>query len=81
LPCASYDESVGNLLEQDAQTIWQSRRARQYRGKFLAHPRCRCCEQFHICNGACPLYWRQMGFGELQRLKGFDPVEMERFAT
>jgi radical SAM protein with 4Fe4S-binding SPASM domain len=75
LPCASYDESVGNLLVQDAGEIWQSARARRHREKFLAHPQCRTCEQFHICNGACPLYWRQMGFGELERLKGFDPVD------
>jgi radical SAM protein with 4Fe4S-binding SPASM domain len=66
LPCASYDDSVGNLLEQDFETIWQSEKAKQYRDKCLAHPQCQKCEHFAICNGACPLYWRQVGFGELK---------------
>jgi len=80
LPCASYDESVGNLLREDVQTIWRSRRARQHRDKFLAHPECRECEDFAVCNGACPLYWRQVGFDELQRVRGFGPVDQEHFA-
>jgi radical SAM protein with 4Fe4S-binding SPASM domain len=80
LPCASYDESVGNLLVQDVDTVWQSRRATQHREKFLAHPQCRACPDFEICQGACPLYWRELGFEELQQLQGFDPVDMERFA-
>ncbi|MCP3983499.1 MAG: radical SAM protein [bacterium] len=75
LPCASYDESVGNLLRQEATEIWQSAQARRHRNKFLAHPQCRECEQFQICNGACPLYWRQMGFSELERLNGFRSVD------
>ena len=64
LPCASYDERVGNLLEDDFEVIWQSPKARYYREKRFAHPGCRTCEHFHICNGACPLYWRQMGYAE-----------------
>lgn len=80
LPCASYDEPVGSLLEEDVTTIWRSRRARQHRHKFLAHPSCRECEDFHVCNGACPLYWRRMGFDELQQVKGFDPPGKEHFA-
>ena len=80
LPCASYDESVGNLLEQDVEAVWESRRATQHREKFLAHPECRECPEFEICHGACPLYWRELGFGELQRSQGFGPVDMERFS-
>lgn len=80
LPCASYDESVGNLLDQDVETVWQSRRAREHRDKFLAHPECRSCPEFQICQGACPLYWREMGFGELEQRHGFGSVSMERVA-
>jgi len=72
LPCASYDDSVGNLLENDFETIWQSDKAKHYRDKRLSHPQCRKCENFYICNGACPLYWRQMGFGELYERMGFE---------
>ncbi len=77
LPCASFDESVGNLLREDLLAIWNSRRATQHRNKYLAHPQCRECEYFHICNGACPLYWRQLGFGELCQRRGFILQDME----
>ncbi len=75
IPCASYDEGVGNLLEMDAKELWKGQRAKEFRNKFLAHPECRSCENFHICHGACPLYWRQMGFEELVQKNGFKPVE------
>ena len=68
LPCASYDESVGNLLKQNFETIWQSVNAIKFRTKSLAHNICKKCEDFHICNGACPLYWRVIGFDELNKL-------------
>jgi radical SAM protein with 4Fe4S-binding SPASM domain len=70
LPCASYDDSVGNLLQQGFSEIWHSEKARYYRDKSLAHPQCRGCENFSICNGACPLYWRQVGFDELEDIMG-----------
>jgi radical SAM protein with 4Fe4S-binding SPASM domain len=65
LPCASYADPVGNLLKQDFTAIWQSVGAARYRAKSLAHPGCKSCDHFHICNGACPLYWQHMGFTEL----------------
>jgi radical SAM protein with 4Fe4S-binding SPASM domain len=80
LPCASYAEPVGNLLEQRVRDVWASRRATQFRDKFLAHPACRACADFAACNGACPLYWRQMGFDELNGRQGFAPVPAEHFA-
>jgi radical SAM protein with 4Fe4S-binding SPASM domain len=79
IPCASYDETVGNLLHEDVQEIWTARRAEHFRDKALAHPECRKCEHFAICNGACPLYWRQLGFAELKDRKGFRPVTTEHF--
>ena len=75
LPCASYDAPVGNLLTQDFTEIWQSAPARNFREKALAHPQCRTCENFAICNGACPLYWRKMGFDELRQVVGFEPCD------
>jgi len=80
LPCASYDEPVGNLLRQGVREVWASRRATQFRDKFLAHPACRACADFAICNGACPLYWRQMGFDELSGRPGFGPAPAGHFA-
>ena len=79
IPCASYDESVGNILESEVLDVWHSERAKLFRDKFLAHPECKSCEHFKICNGACPLYWRTMGFDELCSARGFQPVAMEHF--
>ncbi|MHC5212097.1 MAG: radical SAM protein [Planctomycetota bacterium] len=79
IPCASYDESVGNMLEQDVAAIWSSKRARAFRDKALAHPSCHACEHFDLCNGACPLYWRHLGFDELVEARGFAPVDPAHF--
>jgi radical SAM protein with 4Fe4S-binding SPASM domain len=79
IPCASYDESVGNILQADVLDVWHSERAKLFRNKFLAHAQCRSCEHFQICNGACPLYWRTMGFDELCSARGFQPVAKEHF--
>lgn len=65
LPCASYDEPVGDLLAEPFDRVWNDERARSFRTKEHAHPLCRSCEHFAACNGACPLYWRQLGYGEL----------------
>lgn len=65
LPCSSWDEPVGNLLETGFQEIWDSRFAAACRQKELAHPDCRRCDSFAVCHGACPLYWRHFGYGEL----------------
>ncbi len=65
LPCASYDMPVGNLVEQDFSAIWHSEAATMFREKQYAPSSCLNCEQFAICNGACPLYWRKMGCDEL----------------
>jgi radical SAM protein with 4Fe4S-binding SPASM domain len=68
LPCASYDESVGNLLKQSFKSIWHSATALNFRTKSLAHKICKSCEEFQICNGACPLYWRKIGFNEIENI-------------
>ncbi|MCK5058274.1 MAG: radical SAM protein [Candidatus Aminicenantes bacterium] len=65
LPCSSFADSVGNLLTDDFSYTWESQKAKNYREKYLAHPVCKECEDFSICNGACPLYWRHFGFAEL----------------
>lgn len=65
LPCSSFADKVGNLLSEDFSATWESRKAKNYRKKSLAHPVCRACRDFSICNGACPLYWRHFGFDEL----------------
>lgn len=65
LPCSSWDEPVGNLLRDSVATVWGSARAAHIRNKGFAHPACQACEHFALCHGACPLYWRRMGYAEL----------------
>lgn len=68
LPCASYDLSVGNILSDGFTNVWKSEQAVYFRNKEFAHEHCKNCEYFHICNGACPLYWRKTGYQELEQL-------------
>jgi radical SAM protein with 4Fe4S-binding SPASM domain len=65
LPCASYDRPVGNLTQTPFKDIWQGADARYFRNKSFAHLHCQSCESFAICNGGCPLYWRNTGYHEL----------------
>ncbi len=66
LPCSSWKEAVGNLLREGFQALWFGDRARFLREKRAAHPGCRDCEHFAVCHGACPLYFKVHGYGELE---------------
>lgn len=65
-PCAAYPESVGNILHHGFEKIWQSQRAGIFRRKELAPGECRSCEDFTVCNGACPLYFQRQGRDEIR---------------
>ena len=67
LPCSSWAEPVGNLLREDFRAVWESSRGRWLRAKEFAPQLCHGCEDFALCQGGCPLYWRHFGFGELTR--------------
>ncbi|MEN8122750.1 MAG: radical SAM protein [Bacteroidota bacterium] len=69
LPCSSYDEPVGNLKDKEFPEIWQGDQAKYFRDKEYAHEICQSCEHLAVCNGACPLYWRNMGYDELIEAK------------
>ncbi|WP_051434619.1 radical SAM/SPASM domain-containing protein [Desulfonatronum lacustre] len=71
LPCSSCEDPMGNLLDEDFQTIWERSGSTTYRNKGLAHPSCRQCDHFPFCHGACPLYWQHFGFAELEDARGF----------
>jgi radical SAM protein with 4Fe4S-binding SPASM domain len=66
LPCSSCNDPVGNLLAGDILEIWNSQRACWYRNKQFARKECQQCENFRVCNGACPIYWRELGYRELE---------------
>jgi radical SAM protein with 4Fe4S-binding SPASM domain len=65
LPCSSFARGVGNLLELGFQAVWFGKQAQYYKKKRQAPPACRRCEHFLLCQGACTLYWSEMGYGEL----------------
>ncbi len=68
LPCSSFEEGIGSLLEHDFETIYHSRAARYWREKQFLPPVCRDCADADVCAGACPLYWDAAGsFAELPR--------------
>ena len=69
LPCSSFARGVGNLLELGFEAVWFGKRAQYYKNKQHAPRRCRRCEHFPLCQGACTLYWSGMGCGELYQAK------------
>ncbi|MCA9636014.1 MAG: radical SAM protein [Myxococcales bacterium] len=67
LPCSSFDhhESLGNLLRDGFEGVWQSKAARFFRKKEMMPPSCQGCSNAEFCQGACTLYWREAGLAEL----------------
>ena len=65
LPCSSWSDPVGNLLSESFRSVWDSTRGRWLRDKRFAHDACTGCADFALCQGGCPLYWREFGDDEL----------------
>jgi radical SAM protein with 4Fe4S-binding SPASM domain len=75
LPCSSWPEPVGSLLDQPFGRVWHSVRASWVREKLFAPESCRSCEHFPLCQGGCPLYFQHFGFDELHCTGGsHDPA-------
>lgn len=54
-PCQSYFESLGNILVDDWQRIWNSKLALSIRSREYVEAKCRGCAQLQVCGGGCPL--------------------------
>ena len=54
-PCQSYFESLGNILKNDWQKIWNNPLAVKIRKRDYVESRCKECPQLKICGGGCPL--------------------------
>ena len=65
LPCSSWPEPVGNLLQEGFKTVWFKQRSEGIRHKSAAPDSCKPCRHFAVCQGACPLYFKVHGCGEL----------------
>jgi radical SAM protein with 4Fe4S-binding SPASM domain len=54
-PCQSYFESLGNMLKDDWQKIWNHPLAVKIRKREYVIPKCKECPELEICGGGCPL--------------------------
>ncbi len=68
LPCSSYPEPMGNLLNRPFTDIWFSSRAAFFKQKQYAPAECSGCPAFTACQAACPLYWAYAGTKEIKNL-------------
>jgi radical SAM protein with 4Fe4S-binding SPASM domain len=66
LPCSSFDNPLGSLLEVPFRELWDSEEAVAFRRKFHAPSFCHECDRLDICNGGCPIYFKAMGYAELE---------------
>jgi radical SAM protein with 4Fe4S-binding SPASM domain len=67
LPCSSFSEPVGSLLQEGFDRVWQSRAARFWRAKDFAPEGCKACSHFAYCTAACPLYFDVFGYEEIKQ--------------
>jgi radical SAM protein with 4Fe4S-binding SPASM domain len=54
-PCQSYFESLGNILKDNWQKIWNHPIAMRIRKREYVEQKCKDCPQLQICGGGCPL--------------------------
>jgi radical SAM protein with 4Fe4S-binding SPASM domain len=63
LPCQSYFESLGNMLQDPWESIWDSALANHIRNREWLAEMCKECPDLEVCGGGCPLYAKE---GEYQ---------------
>ncbi len=54
-PCQSYFESLGNILIDSWEKIWNHPLAVRIRKREYMEPKCKGCSQLQVCGGGCPL--------------------------
>jgi radical SAM protein with 4Fe4S-binding SPASM domain len=54
-PCQSYFESLGNILVNSWEQIWNHPLAVKIRNREYVEPKCKDCPQLQVCGGGCPL--------------------------
>ena len=80
LPCSSFGDGIGSLLDHGFRSIYDSKAARYWREKTFIPPMCRTCNDVDVCAGACPLYWDAAGsFSELPRERAGDTKARSRW--
>jgi len=59
IPCQSYYQSLGHILHDPWEKIWDSELARSLREHTWVPEKCTDCEDLPLCGGGCPLYGQQ----------------------
>ncbi len=54
-PCQSYFESLGNILFDKWEQVWNHPLAVKIRNREYVEPKCKDCPQLQVCGGGCPL--------------------------
>ena len=54
-PCQSYFESLGNILKDSWNNIWNNPLAIKIRNREYVEQKCKECPELQICGGGCPL--------------------------
>jgi radical SAM protein with 4Fe4S-binding SPASM domain len=58
IPCQSWYESLGSILTDSWDGIWNSELATKIRDKKFLMEECGTCDDLPVCGGGCPLYNR-----------------------
>jgi radical SAM protein with 4Fe4S-binding SPASM domain len=58
IPCQSYFKTMGNVLTDPWDTIWNSDIARYLRNREYVEEKCKVCPDLNLCGNGCPLYNR-----------------------
>jgi radical SAM protein with 4Fe4S-binding SPASM domain len=61
LPCQSYYVSLGNILTEPWEAIWEHELARYLRNRDFMMAKCHACPDHVLCGGGCPLYNQHHG--------------------
>jgi len=58
LPCQSYYQSLGNILNDPWDEIWNNQVCRDLRERKYLPDKCVDCKLVQVCGGGCPLSWK-----------------------
>ncbi len=82
LPCSSFQQGLGSLLEQSFEELFESPAARYWKNREYHPPPCRDCSDVDVCGGACPLYWDAVGsFAEIPIARRSATNEADQLAS
>jgi radical SAM protein with 4Fe4S-binding SPASM domain len=61
IACQSYYSSLGNILKDDWESIWNHPTAVGIRNRDWVMEKCHTCDELALCGGGCPLYLENKG--------------------